>query len=119
MAAIVFNTNLQPRLGKRERKTVGSSASGLTVASYTVTPSVAANKYGKNDILPQGAMLTVENQSLRYTIDGTAPVATSLGHLAVAGDVIVLDSYQKVKDFQAIREGGTDSVIEVTYLYGN
>lgn len=120
MATIVFNTTLQPRNGKRERKTVSTAAVKLTSTAYTVQQAAAANKYNVPDILPKGAIITVETNSIRWTIDGTAPVATTgPGHLAAANDVIYLDSFQKIKEFQAIREGAADAALEVTYLYGN
>lgn len=119
MASIVFNTTLQPVLGKRERLTVGATVAKLSASIYIIQPPAGPTKYPKSDRLPTAAMITVEDQPFRYTYEGTDPVATSLGHLASVGDTIVLDSYQKVKNFKATRDGATDAVVEVTYLYGN
>lgn len=63
------------------------------------------------------AFITVEAQPIRYTIDGTVPVATSLGHLAIAAGVIELLSRDALMKFQAIRDGATDAVLEITYGY--
>jgi len=119
MSAVVFNTTLNPRLGKRERLTVPVGAVNLTATAYTLADTRDANHDTFGDRKPKAAVITVEAQPIRWTIDGTAPVATSLGHTAVATDVIFLDSLQKIVNFRAIRDGAIDSVLEVTYLYGN
>lgn len=55
--------------------------------------------------------------SIRWTKDGTAPVAATTGALGRQFDVIYLESYAEITHFKAIRDGGTDSSIQVEY-YG-
>jgi hypothetical protein len=117
VAGFAFNTTLQPRSGKRERLTVSSSAVGFTSSAFTIQPSVGATKYGKNDTLPVGAVLQVGSDAIYWTLDGSTPSA-SVGFESAAGDFIYLDSFQKIKEFKAIRKTG-DTSIEVLFLYGN
>ena len=114
---MIFNTTLQPRLGKRERKTVSSSAVGLTASAYTIAATAEATKYGKNDTLPNGAVLQVGADAIYWTLDGSTPSST-VGFESAAGDIIYLDSFQKVKEFKAIRKSG-DTSVEALFLYGN
>jgi hypothetical protein len=107
----------RPRNGKRERKTISTSAVGLTSATYTIQQDSAANLYARNDIQPVYALLQVLTNSINFTLDGTTPTA-SVGYLAAANDLIHLNSFQEIKAFQAIRNGGADGAIEVTYFYG-
>ena len=63
---------------------------------------------------PKEAVVTVEDQNLRWTVDGTAPT-TAVGHLAQPYDTIVIDGYENIKKFRAIRSTGSSSAIKVTY----
>lgn len=60
------------------------------------------------------ATITVEINSIRYTVDGTPPTA-SFGHLANANDIIELESAHEVREFQAVRQGAVDATIMVSY----
>jgi hypothetical protein len=104
------------RNGKRERKTVSSSVVQLTASAYTIAAAAGGTKYALSDILPQGAILQVLTDSIYYTLDGSTPSST-VGFSAGAGDYIELDSFQRVKEFRAIRVTG-DASIEALYLYG-
>lgn len=61
------------------------------------------------------AVITVEDQSLRWTVDGTA-ASDTVGHLAAAGDVFQVEGYESIVKFRARRSGGTNSNIRVTYF---
>lgn len=116
MASFTFNTTRNPRLGKRERKTVSSSAVSITPATYTIAASAGATKYGANDKLASAAIIQVFTDAIYFTLDGTTPTSL-IGFEAAAGDFIYLDSFQKVKDFKAIRKT-TDATIEILPLFG-
>lgn len=111
-----FNSRVNPRLAKRERKTVSSSAVQFTASAYTIAATAEASQYGKNDTQPIGAVLQVVGESIYYTLDGSTPSST-IGFEAGAGDFIYLDSFQQVKEFKAIRKTG-DASIEVLFYYG-
>ena len=80
-----------------QQLTVSTSAVGLTV------PSGA-----------QRAVVVVEAQPLRYRDDGTNPTA-SVGMLCVAATRFDIESREALLAFKAIRSGGTDSVLSISY----
>ena len=83
---------------KWEKITVGNSAVGLTSSTY-----------GSNTF----AVITVEDNTIRFRIDGTNPT-TANGHIAYPGDVIELNSAADIAAFKAIRISA-DAVIQATY----
>lgn len=114
---MLFNTTRQPRSGKRERLTVGAAAVSPTASAYTIQPSGAANQAHKNDILPTAAVLQVFTSAIYWTIDGSTPSST-VGFDSGVGDYIYLDSFQKLKNFKAIRQAAPDGAVEILPLYG-
>ena len=88
-------------VGRFEMVTVSDSAIGIT---STVMD---------DGFLPQVALIKVEDQPIRWTMDGTTPT-TTVGHAAVAGDEIELISRDQVVKFRAIKSGATDAVLSVT-----
>lgn len=59
------------------------------------------------------AFITVESNSIRFTIDGSVPTST-LGHLLVPGDILELESIDEIQGFQAICVS-TDATIICTF----
>lgn len=82
-----------------EQVTVSNSAVGLTVPSGAVR-----------------AEFVVEDQPLRYRLDGTSPTAT-VGTLAKADKSFEIYGEAALEAFEAIRDGGTDANLSVHY-YG-
>jgi len=82
-----------------QQVTVSTVAIGLTVPAGTVR-----------------AVFGVEDQSLRYRVDGTVPTA-SVGVLAKADASFELYGRTVLTAFKTIRVDGTDSVLSVHY-YG-
>ena len=63
---------------------------------------------------PVGAVITVEDNSLRFTVGGVAASLT-LGHLREPKDVIHLECLRAIKTFEFINSVvGQDTVIMVT-----
>jgi len=114
---MTFNTTLNPRSGKRQRLAVSTTAVGFTASNYLFEFASTNDTAEPRVDTPKGAVLQVGVDSIYYTLDGTTPSA-SVGFLATAGDYIFLDSYQKVKEFRAIRVT-LDTSIEALFLYGN
>jgi hypothetical protein len=106
------------RLSKRERLAVGAAAGGLTKATYNIPGTGGADDVSyRTTKNPTGAIIQVLAQPLNFTVDGTT-ATVALGFVAQANDIIYLNTLQEIQNFSAIRNGGTDSAIEVVYLYG-
>jgi hypothetical protein len=60
------------------------------------------------------ALLTVETNPMRFTLDGTAPT-TTVGHLLNPGDSLVVSGIGNLKRFKAIRTGAASATVAVTY----
>ena len=94
-----------------ETLTVTNAVKTLTTSVHTPV-SVTPATYAK----PRAVLITVHAQPLRYTLDGTAPVAATTGHYAASGVEIFVSGYANIANFKAIRDGGTDAAIGVTYF---
>lgn len=82
------------------------TSQALTAASIKVG--------GKN---AQGAIITVEDNTIRYAF-GTAPTQAGLGHSAAAGTKIVLDSSSLVHAFRFISAvAATPGSLQVTPIF--
>ena len=82
--------------------------------SVTVsTTAIGITATASDGVLPATAVITVEDASIRYTVDGTTPTA-SIGHRADPGDVIELSDRGEVGQFRAIRKDSSDATIKVT-----
>jgi hypothetical protein len=113
--------NLQVMPGSFEQLTVTNAVKTLTATKYytRTLPAVQANGTGGaqayTTTIAEQALITVNAQPIRWTIDGTAATA-SVGHPAVAGDIIMLDGINAIQNFKAFRSGGVDSTIDITYF---
>ena len=88
-----------------ETVTVSSTGIGFTASKYL--PSDGSRK-------ATTALLTVEGDSLRFRLDGTAPTA-AIGHLVPAGGSLTLEGYDNIKNFRAIRVT-TDATVRVSFM---
>ena len=93
-----------------ETLTVSNTVKALTAATYEPTGELSLQ------VKPRAVLITVHAQPIRYTFNGTNPVAATTGHYAAAGVEIFVSGYQNIKNFKAIRDGGTDASIGVTYF---
>lgn len=94
-----------------------------SVAVSTTAVGLSATKYGPiaHATLPVSsaanlALITVEGDQIRWTIDGTTPT-TTVGHRANVDGVINLEGFDAIRLFRAIRVT-TDASIKVTYFGG-
>jgi hypothetical protein len=96
--------------GDYEEVTVGDSAVALSTEKILPTtgpyPRLAA----------RAALLSSENEDIRFRIDGGLPSANSR-HYLTSGDTLVLTGTQAIQQLRAIRSGETDGVLRVTYFY--
>ena len=96
--------NLMPKVGfDFETLTVGNSVASLT-----------ASKYHPSGDKADSAFLTLEGADIRYRYDGGNPT-TSAGHLLSDSGYIVLTGQNQMEKFKAIRVGGRDGTLSITY----
>jgi hypothetical protein len=90
-----------------ETITVSDSAAGkgFTVATFAPTGETPA----------KAAVVTIDDQPIRVRYDGTAPT-TTVGHGHNADDVLWVRGERNIRGFLAIKEGGADATLQVSYL---
>jgi len=86
-----------------EKITVSSSAVGINIPTYDLM-----------DIQTK-AIITIENGSIRFKIDGNNPTSTD-GHLLNDGDTLKLESTEEIENFKCIRNSDVDAILQVSYL---
>ena len=105
----VFIMGGQPQITYQVNST--NTAQIIAVAKQYVLGS------NKNEKPCHGASITVETNDIRYAF-GVAPTQSGglgLGHLAGDGDVIKLNSYKAVRDFQFISNvAGAHAMLTIT-----
>lgn len=104
--------------GGYETLTIDDTEGGTGFTSSKIRPTSGDFK-GK---ACQKAIVTVENEGIRYTLDGTAPVtgtasASTHGHLVAAGGSFVIEHPKNVSNFLAISVSTTDAWLRVTYEF--
>lgn len=90
--------------GTFESLTVGATAVGLQVATYT--PRAGSRK----DVR---CIMRLETAQIRFLYNGTNPTAAE-GTLLEVGDVFTLTGFEYLEDFRAIRTGATSGVLKVS-----
>lgn len=95
------------------------------VLTITDTPvSLSKTKYLPLDTVPAGlrlganeAFVTVETESIRVTFDGTTPDdGNKVGHIIPVGTGFNIYNLGNISKFKAVRVGGTNASIQVTYF---
>ena len=92
----------------RERITVSSTAIGFTDGADQETANTWQLK-GVNK-----AVCRVEDAQIRVTTVGT-PLAGSVGQEKDPGEEFEVTGYDDLRDFLAIRTGGSDGILEVIF----
>lgn len=100
-----------------EKLSTMTAATGFTATELKV--NVSTNKpYGTERTVTE-VVVTVEVESIRYTTDGTTPTTTAttgIGHLAAAGDVIIIRGYENIANFKAINAvDANGAIIQATF----
>lgn len=85
----------------------------ITVSTTVVRLAIAKRR--DRPIIERVVITLGPNGPIRWLADGTDPSAT-VGHFAIpTGPPIILDNRGEIEEFRAIRQGGTDGVLEVAY----
>lgn len=61
------------------------------------------------------ASITVEGDSIRFWLDGTAPTS-GVGHEVAADGGFIICGLNSIKNFRAIRSGAGDATLRVSYF---
>lgn len=94
--------------------TVGGKALGAT--KYKTAGSQGPLQLGVfNQHRARVAVLNLESQPIRYTLDGTAPT-TTYGHLLVAGQWLIIQGAGNIAKFRAIRTTGSSGTLQAEYF---
>lgn len=107
-----FNSILRP-FGQ-ETITVSNAAIQCSATLYDNISQIATDRNRQRKA--RGAK--VENTSanaIRYTEDGTTPVAGGPGSILNQGDIKYLESYESIVKFKMIREGASNATADVEY----
>lgn len=91
-----------------ETLTVTNASLPLTATVYA--PAASTQTTGK----AQRALITANDQPIRFRYDGGAPTV-AIGHKLGIGESIVITGYVNITNFRAIKEGATDCNMAVTY----
>ena len=97
-----------------EELLIGYANETLTVTNAVKTLTSAVYQDGKHEDTYR-CVITVEDADIRFWTTGASPVAGTSGHLASAGESIILTRKHSVSNFKAIRNAGVDVTIQVTY----
>lgn len=121
MPSITVNGSMNP--DDHEALTSITASTGLTSTKYNKTVSTNAAADVGNAMIRRAreALITVEVDDIKWTVDGTTPQTTAgggAGHHAVAGDNITLQGYQAISRFRAINETAANgAILRVTYFF--
>lgn len=115
--------------GRRLAGAIGDEVNGQVIQNYkplttklaeikwlafeTLVVSSTAKKLVNNQAGYDYALITVDADSVKFTLDDTVPTA-SVGHTVVVNGQLILQSVLEVKNVQFIRVT-TDSTLQVTY----
>lgn len=88
------------------------AAEALTIANSAV--AFTSGTILANGVPATKAVFVLETAQVRFTVDGST-VGTATGHLVQIGDVVTVEGKHAVKNFSAIRTGGTSGTAWVTY----
>lgn len=95
-----------------ETVTVAGTAIGLTAATGRKQVGETASDF----ITANAAFVTVEVAEIRWNfVPGLTPTASTNGHLSGINTYFWLYG-QQIRDFKAIRTGGTSGELKVTYF---
>jgi hypothetical protein len=94
--------------------TVAGFAKEILVVSDTAVGFTASKFAPKAGAEATYALVTVEDDDIRYWLDGSAPTS-SLGHLVPDGNTFEIHGPDNIRNFRAIRTN-TDATLQVSYF---
>jgi hypothetical protein len=88
----------------------------LTVTNAVAVTLTQSKLNPTGEVAATRVFITCETNAVRYRYDGTAPT-TTIGHLFSAGDVLILEAGNNLKNLQFIATGA-NATISITYESG-
>ena len=90
-------------------------------ADGTVKTLTSANYRNVGRIDARAALVTIDGDAaepdgIRWTTDGTDPVATTTGHFQPAASALVIRGFSNIARFKFTRESGNSIDIHITYF---
>jgi len=85
----------------------------LTVGSAVV--SLTSSKFASLASLSLRAFITLESAPIRFRIDGAGNPTATEGHLLETNQNLMLEGYECLNQFRAIRTTGVDGILKITY----
>ena len=85
----------------------------LTVAATAIGFTAAKLSPSSTDT-PKAAICTLESGEIRFWTDGSTPTSSE-GHILAIGAQLIIESFDSMKGFLAIRTGAVSGVLSVTY----
>ena len=111
----MYVTNMNGDAVTYEAITPGDTATGLSAATVHPTSGVAKGMTAK------GMLITCEDNTVNFTLHGTAPTAkagTNVGHALDAGQSLEVMGEGSVRNFQCIdRVSGSAGTVKVTVYF--
>lgn len=99
-----------------ETITVDNTAGGKSLTAATYTEQYSANYAGAVETA-RFALLTLESNPIRWKVDPAVTVeAAANGHTMAVTDHLWLQSPEQIRNFRAIRTGGSSGTLFVTYF---
>lgn len=101
----------------RTEDTQGFAFETISVTSATVG-QLSAQTFNKSSmgifIQPKKAIVTVENDAIRYMYDGATTVTSTIGHLLGSTGVVVISGIQNISNVRFSATVAT-ALLQVTY----
>ena len=110
MAIVLIDT--QTPAMSHESITVSSTPIGITTAVHSTTTVSGYESPNQIKRTAKSAYISVETNSIRFTLDGTT-VSSTAGHLLAAGDTLMIYGHQNVRKLSMARVTN-DATVKVT-----
>ena len=111
-----FNTQTSGKAKITWKQTSANDAVGLTTAN------INNGQTGVDLQNAIGALITVETQDIRYTLDGvttpTISTGTAVGHVLASGKSLVLDDPGQIQNFNFVsKTAGSHGVVHISSFF--
>lgn len=112
LVAIALAVNLSAvRYVAFEGKTIDNAAGGTAFTVTKLQPNGA-----NTDPQATQASCRLESAAIRYTIDGTPPVAGTTGTLLQVGDYLTISGADLLRAFRAIRDTAVSGFLDCNFI---